>query len=122
MPEFILKYKVPESVFTDREEEEFALLVHQMAEAVQALIGSRFFGWSVSYDTRELEMSDGMPDFKITVWVLDNEDRLQSLVEQVQPEIIKTMQGFATEYQTVGCSFQRVKGKWGQARGLKEDL
>ena len=120
MPEFLLRYKTPEDADTDLEIEKVRLQTIEMAEEVQTLVSGLFFGMEVAFEVREFSPdTSNQPDFNITGWVTDNDDRFVELVDLTQSAVLERMQQLAYKNQSVGCWWQRVEGKWGEASGLK---
>jgi len=117
MPEFLLRYKLPPNLSTDRDLEMFLDQVTEMAEEVQRAAES-VFHMSVVWEMREFGRSRGMPNFYVTGWVTDNEDFKAPTVIEAQEKILERMKELTPKDTKVGCWFQRVKGKWGEANGL----
>ena len=88
-----------------------------MAEAVRTK-AQEVFEKKVAWEVREFADCGGQPDFAVTGWVTDNEDKLADVVLTAQAEILTVMQYSAYKDQTVECWWQRVKGKWSGAKGL----
>ncbi|KKT40636.1 hypothetical protein A3K29_04460 [Candidatus Collierbacteria bacterium RIFOXYB2_FULL_46_14] len=122
MPEFLLRYKLPEDLDTATEEEVFVNRMCEMADRIQQIISSNFFGWDVSYEVREFGHTRGMPDLYVTAWVTDNSDAYATFAEKAVAEIQDLMRSYAWGNQKVGCWFQRVKGKWSEALGRRPFL
>lgn len=120
MPEFLLRYKIPDDAHTDFEVEEVKDQAQLMAKVVQAVVRSVFFGWKVSYEVREFSLCSEMPDIYVTGWVTKNKDVSDNLVELAQEEVIKAMVRTAYTGQTVGCSWQMVNGKWGTVKVIRD--
>lgn len=119
MPELQLRYKLPQSLNHHRELQAFRGRVHSMALSLQAKT-EEIFDLNVIWESREFNLSGGMPDFYVTGWITDNYDEKKDIVLEAQLEILAIMRRLTYRGETVGCWLQRVKGKWGEANGLME--
>lgn len=120
MPEFLLRYKVPQDLDWDDQVEDVRLHAQKIADRVRAKASEIFFGWNVEYEVREFEDNEGMSDFVVTGWITDNDDKFVEITLQAQRDLLALMQSLAFEDQGVECSWQRIKGKWGRAQGMKK--
>lgn len=119
MPELLLRYKLPGNLNHHRELQAFRDRVNSMALSLQAK-AEEIFDLNVCWEIREFNRSEGMPDFYVTGWITDNTDEKKDIVLEAQLEILALMQRLTYRGETVGCWFQRVRGKWGEATGLME--
>ena len=91
-----------------------------MAEAVAGSIASDM-NMPVSYEVRPFQDCDkSQPDFSVTCEVTDNLDQHFRSVMQAQENALTVMALHASTKQSVGLWFKIVRGKWGEAQGLKE--
>lgn len=117
MPAFILEYKLPSYVDDSEKKKEFLRRLTNIADLIQSNVSNIFYGWRVGYKIREIEISSNMPDIGVTGWVTDNEDDYKGEAIQAQAEIVRILEEFCYEDETVDSWFQRVKGKWSESKG-----
>lgn len=118
MPEFLLRYKVPSELTLDWQIEACRERALYIASQIQSKVSSIFFDWNVVYEAREFGDTDGQPDFAVTGWVTDNNDEYVDKALLAQAAVLTVMQQLTLEDESVECWWQRVKGKWGGAKGL----
>jgi len=117
MPEFLLRYRIPQYLDTDIEIEAVRQQALAMAMAVQEVASQVFNGWEVAYEVRPLGDHSNMADFTLTGWVTDNDDVLVGITLRAQELVLETMRQHANTSQKVECWWQRVKGKWSSSVG-----
>ena len=120
MPEFLVRYKVPEEMDLEWQIEEIKKQAVAIAEAVKAAASKVFFDWEVVYEVREFGPCAGQPDFAVTGWITERAEVTLEVVLQGQAAALAAMQEHAFNYQRVDCWWQMVRGKWGCAQGLKQ--
>lgn len=119
MPEFLLRYKIPVELDTDLQIDAFKQQIRSIADEIQSEVSKIFFGWDVTYETREFGDSKGQNNLCVTGWVTDNKDEFVDKAIEAQEKVLLILQKHAFSDQKVDCWWQRVKGKWGEANGLK---
>lgn len=113
MPEFLLRYKIPDEACTDVEVEDVREQAMEMARLIRAKASEIFFGWGVTFEVRPFGDCEGQPDFSVTGWVTDKDDKFIELVEKAQFEILALMIRQTKRGRSVSCWWQRVRGVWG---------
>jgi len=119
MPEFVLRYKVPDDFDLDWQVAEIRRQAVEIAEAVKAAASKTFYGWDVSFEVRPFDYANGQPDFAVTGWVTEREDVTLALVLQAQAAVQAAMQDCVFEDQRAEAWWQLVRGKWGGGAGKK---
>lgn len=116
MPEFLLRYRVPEDLETIPAVRDFRRRAKSIAVEVQKK-AEEVLGLSVIWEVREFGECHGMPDFYVTGWMTDNEETKKIRVVRAQRAIQALLESLAFEGETVACWFMGVKGKWGEGPG-----